>query len=305
MRKRAALLAAISVVAVVCWAAVAAAEPPTTSVSTDTVVPGTTQSSTFINANGDTVTKTEVDFTWASIVNAIAGPGHAVIFRITHASTGISDTTGVDSCTACTDSAGSSGAIHGHLLGATGSSTHRTVGNGTAGLASDRGTYTRARVAGVTTDSGVLAKSPCISGHHVGPLVVVSGDSECLAAGAHQSGPVTVEAGAHFFSNGATISGGVTATNPAAISICDTRISGSLSISGATAPVLVGEPATGDCPGNRITGAVQISGGTAGTDFSGNTVTGAVTLTGNVAGFVFGDLVPNTITGKVVTDGNV
>ena len=305
MRKRAPLLAAFAVAGLVCWVAVAAAEPPTTSISTDTVVPGTTQSSTFTDANGDTVTKTEVDFTWASIVNAIVGPGHAVIFRITHASTGISDTTGVDSCTACTDSAGSFGAIHGHLLGATGSPTHRTVGNGTAGLASDRGTYTRARVAGVTTDTGVLAKSVCISGHHAGPLVVVSGDSECLAAGAHQSGPVTVEAGAHFFSNGATISGGLTATNPAAISICDTRISGGLSISGATAPVLVGEPATGDCPGNRINGDVQISGDTAGTDFSANTVTGDVTLTGNVAGFVFGDLVPNKIKGDVVTGGNV
>jgi len=93
MRKRAPLLAAISVVALACWTAVAAAEPPTTSISTDTVVPGTTQSSTFTDANGDTVTKTEVDFTWASIVNAFVGSGHAVIFRITHASTGISDTT--------------------------------------------------------------------------------------------------------------------------------------------------------------------------------------------------------------------
>jgi hypothetical protein len=74
MRKRAPLLA-FAVVGLVCWVAVAAAEPPTTSISTDTVVPGTTQSSTFTDANGDTVTKTEVDFTWASIVNAIPVPG--------------------------------------------------------------------------------------------------------------------------------------------------------------------------------------------------------------------------------------
>jgi len=305
MRKRAPLLAAFAVIGLVCWVAVAAAEPPTTSISTDTVVPGTIQTSTFTNANGDTVTKTEVDFFWTSIVNAIAGPGHAVIFRITHASTGISDTTGVDSCLACTDIAGSSGAIHGHLLGATGSPTHRTVGNGTAGLASDRGTYTRARVAGVTTDTGVLAKSPCISGHHAGPLVVASGDSECLAKDAHQSGPVTVKPGAHFFSNGAVISGPVTATDPGAISICGTRISGGLSISSGTGPVLVGEPATGDCPGNRIAGPVSITGDQQGTDFSGNTVSAGVTLTGNVAGFVFGDLVPNKIMGAVVTGGNV
>src|SRR5262249_61116959 len=102
-------------------------------------------------------------------------------------------------------------------LGARGSPRHRRGGKGPAGLASDRGSYTRARVAGVTTDTGVLAKSPCISGHHAGPLVVASGDSECLAHDAHQSGPVTVEPGAHFFSNGAFISGGVTATGPGPI----------------------------------------------------------------------------------------
>jgi hypothetical protein len=305
MRKRAPLLAAFAVVGLVCWVAVAAAEPPATSISTDTIVPGTNHSSTFTDANGDTVTRTEVDATWASIANGIVGPVHAVMFRIAHASTGITDTTGVDGCTACTDSAGSSGAIYGHALGATGSTTHRTVGNGTAGLASDRGVYTRSRITGATLDTGVLAKSPCITGHHAGPLVVVSGDSECLGVGAHQSGPVTVQPGAQFFSNGAVISGGVTASGPAVISICDTRIAGGLSISGGTGPVLVGEPASGDCPGNRIDGSVSITGDTQGTDFSANAVSGAARLTGNVGGFVFGDLVPNEINGAVVTGGNV
>ena len=45
---------------------------------------------------------------------------------------------------------------------------------------------------------------------------------------ARQSGAVTVQSGGELFVNGATISGGVQATNPAAISICDTRINGSL-----------------------------------------------------------------------------
>jgi hypothetical protein len=305
MRKRAPLFAAFAVVGLVCWVAVAAAEPPATSISTDTIVPGTSHSSTFTDANGDTVTRTEVDATWASIANGIVGPVHAVMFRIAHASTGITDTTGVDGCTACTDSAGSSGAIYGHALGATGFTTHRTSGQGTAGLASDRGVYTRSRITGATLDTGVLAKSPCITGHHAGPLVVVSGDSECLGVGARQSGPVTVQPGAQFFSNGAAISGGVTATGPAVISICDTRIAGGLSISGAAGPVLVGEPASGDCPGNKIAGDVVITGDTQGTDFSGDTVSGHVTLTGNVGGFVFGDLAPNEINGAVVTGGNV
>ena len=69
--------------------------------------------------------------------------------------------------------------------------------------------------------------------------------------------------------------------------------------------MLIGEPATGGCPGNRINGSVTITGDTAGTDFSGNTVSGDATLTNNVGGFIFGDIAPNTIHGTVTTSGNV
>jgi hypothetical protein len=144
-----------------------------------------------------------------------------------------------------------------------------------------------------------------LTGHHAGALLVGSGDSVCLAPGAHQSGQVTIEAGGHFHSNGADISGGLTAASPAAISICGTRVSGDVSITGATAPVLIGEPATEDCDGNTIRGDVEIAGDTLGTDFSGNSVSGGATLTNNVGGFVFGDLAANSIQGAVVTSGNV
>jgi hypothetical protein len=292
-------------VALLCFAGVAAAEPPTPSSFTDMTDPASRVTTTFTDANGDTVTKTTIDGHFTSVVNGVTGPFHTTIFRIMHASTAISDTTGVDYCTACVDTVGNSGAIGNHLLGVTGGTTHTDLGNGTSGLVNDRGTYALARINNVTTDSGVLAKSACIADHHAGPLVVASGDSECLAPGAHQSGPVTVESGGHFYSNGADISGGITATDPAAISICGTRISGPVSITGATAPVLFGEPATGDCLGNRISGPVQITGDMTGTDFSGNTVSGPVTLTDNVGGFVFGDIAANTLTGPVSTNGNV
>ena len=304
-KRRVLLLGTLALGIALAFAAVAAGEPPVSSVFTDVTDPTTRVTTTSTNANGDLVTKTTIDGHFSSVVNGITGPFHTTIFRITHAATGKSDTTGVDFCTACVDTAGNSGAIANHLIGVTGSPTHTDLGNGTGTIANDRGTYTLAAAAGVVTDTGVLAKSPCISGHHAGPLTVVSGDSVCLAPGAVQSGPVTVLSGGHFYSNGARISGPVKADMPRAISICGTHISGSLTVSGATAPVLIGEPATGDCAGNEISGPVTITGDTAGTDFSGNTVSGSATLTNNVGGFIFGDIAPNTIHGTVTTTGNV
>jgi hypothetical protein len=303
MKKRVSTLAAIAAGALLV-VAVAVGEPPAPATFTDMTIASSRMTTTFVDANGDTVTQTTIDGHFTSVVNGVTGPFHTTIFRIAHAATGISDTTGVDFCTACVDTAGSSGTIANHLLGATGSTTHTDLGNGGGGLVADRGTFTLSNVAGVTTDTGVLAKSACIA-HHVGPLVVASGDSECLAPGSTQTGPVTIQSGGHFYANGATITGPISAAAPAAISICGTRITGPVGISGATAPVLFGEPATGDCAGNRITGPVRIDGDTEGTDFSGNTVTGPVVLTNNVGGFVFGDLAANTIVGPVVTSGNV
>jgi hypothetical protein len=304
-KRRALLLGTLAVGFALTLVTVAAGEPPTQSVFTDVTIPTSVMRTTFVDANGDTVTKTTIDGNFTSVTNGVTGPFHTTIFSIAHAATGKSDTTGVDFCTACIDTAGNTGTIGNHLIGATGSTTHTDLANATGTLVNDRGTFTLGRVNGVTTDTGVLAKSPCISGHHPGPLTVAAGDSECLAPGAFQSGPVTVESGGHFYSNGARIAGPVTADSPGAISICGTRISGSLTVSGATAPVLIGEPATGDCPGNRIDESVTITGDTAGTDFSGNAVSGAATLTGNVGGFIFGDLAPNTIEGSVSTGGNV
>ncbi len=304
MRKRRVLVLGALALALA-LAAIATGEPPAPSVFTDVTDPATRVTTTFTDANGDLVTQTTIDGHFTSVTNGVTGPFHTTIFRIAHAASGKSDTTGVDFCTACVDALGSSGTIANHLIGVTGSPTHTDLGNATGTLASDRGTFTLASVMGVTTDTGVLANSPCISGVHAGPLTVLSGDSECLAPGAVQSGPVRVESGGHFYSNGALIMGPVRADAPGAISICGTHVAGALTVSGATAPVLIGEPATGDCPGNQISGPVKITGDTQGTDFSGNTVDGPATLMNDSGGFVFGDLAPNTIQGLVTTTGNV
>ena len=304
-KRRVLLLGTLAVGFALALAAIAGGEPPVPSVFTDVTDPTTRVTTTFTDANGDVVTQTTIDGHFTSVTNGVTGPFHTTIFRIARAATGVSDTTGVDFCTACVDTAGNSGTIANHLIGVTGSPTHTDLGNATGTLASDRGTFTLSSAMGVTTDTGVLAQSPCHSGVNAGPLTVASGDSECLAPGAVQAGPVTVQSGGHFYSNGAMILGPVNADTPGAISICATFIAGSLTVSGATAPVLIGEPATGDCPGNQISGPATITGDTQGTDFSGNTVYGPVTLINDVGGFVFGDLAPNTIQGPVTSTGNV
>jgi len=304
MKRRALLPAVVAACGVLWLVAVAAAEPPVSSSFTDMTDPTTRVTTSFTDSNGDTVTKTTIDGHFTSVTNGMTGPFHTTIFRIAH-SNGVADTTGVDFCLSCTDPAGNTGTIGNHLIGVTGGATHTDLGNGSAGLVNDRGTYTISSAGGVVTDSGVLATSPCIAGTHVGPLVIAVGDSECLAPGGRQVGPVIVQSGGHFYSNGASITGGLSAASPAAVSICGTHITGGLWISGATAPVLVREPATGDCNGNQLEGPVVISGDTEGTDVSGNTITGPVTLMNNVGGFIFGDVAQNTITGSVVNSGNV
>jgi len=305
-KSRVLLLGTLAVGAALAFAALATGEPPVPSVFTDVTNPATRVTTTFVDANGDTVTKTTIDGNFTSVANGMTGLFHTTIFRIAHAATGKSDTTGVDICTACVDTAGHTGSIANHLIGVSGGTTHTDLGNATGTLVNDRGTFALSSASGVTTDTGVLAKSPCISGVHAGPLTVASGDSQCLASGAIQAGPVDVQRGGHFYSSGAMILGPLTADMPGAVSICGTFVAGPLTVSGATAPVLIGEPATGDCPGNQIAGPVWITGNTTGTDFSGNTVYGPATLTNDVGGFVFGELpmAANTIYGPVTTSGN-
>jgi hypothetical protein len=287
------------------FAAIATGETPLPSVFTDVTDPTTRVTTTFTDANGDLVTKTTIDGHFTSVTNGVTGSFHTTIFRITHAATGKSDTTGVDFCTACVDTVGTSGTIANHLIGVTGSPTHTDLGNATGTLVNDRGTFTLSAVAGVVTDTGVLAKSPCISSIHAGPLTVVSGDSEVPRDRRPSGRAGHGGAWRALLLERCPLAGPVSADAPGAISICATAISGPVTVSGARAPVLIGEPATGDCPGNRINGPVTITGDAAGTDFSRNTVSGKATLTNNVGGFVFGDIAPNTVHGPVTITDNV
>ncbi len=196
MRKRRVLLPATVLVGfMLSFAALATGEPPAPASFTDMTVPTTRVTTTFTDANGDAVTKTTIDGHFTSVVNGVTGPFHTTIFRIAHAATGKSDTTGVDFAhVTCV--------VHGWEvtgidvqttgIGVTGSVTHTDlVGQRQAGISlwNDRGTFTTGSPGdgGVTTDSGVLAKSLCISDNHHGPLVIASPAIASEASLRHQA----------------------------------------------------------------------------------------------------------------------
>jgi PKD repeat protein len=81
--------------------------------------------------------------------------------------------------------------------------------------------------------------------------------------------------------------GGVTATNPGAVTVCGSTLKNGLTISGASGFVLVGDPRDDGCAGNTVTGAVSIVGSLAGANLSGNRLNSGVRFDGNHGGGPF------------------
>jgi hypothetical protein len=87
-KRRVLLLGTLAIGIALALAAVAAGEPPVSSVFTDVTDPTTRVTTTFTDANGDLVTKTTIDGHFTNVVNGFTGPFHTTIFRIAHAATG-------------------------------------------------------------------------------------------------------------------------------------------------------------------------------------------------------------------------
>ena len=137
-----------------------------------------------------------------------------------------------------------------------------------------------------------------------GPLTVNAGES-VLITGARVVGPVTVNAGGALTVVNSQISRGVTATAPGFFSMCGTQVSGpppatALSVTGAPAPIRVGDPAAG-CAGNRFAGQVVLSNNLAVT-FGANTVSHNATLDHNGPGSAV--VKANTVFGTLGCAGN-
>jgi len=115
-----------------------------------------------------------------------------------------------------------------------------------------------------------------ITGAH-SSLSVTSGTT-CVS-NANITGGISVAKGAVLDIENSTVSGSISANAPLTLRICGSH-TGSISVSGATGFVLIGDPAN-NCPANTISGGITAANNKGGLVIIGNTVSGAITAAGN------------------------
>nr|MDQ6948061.1 hypothetical protein [Actinomycetota bacterium] len=96
----------------------------------------------------------------------------------------------------------------------------------------------------------------------------------------HVTGSVIVQPGGFLDVEHSTIAS-LVATRPAALRVCASTLRGSLSVTGATVFVLVGDRGEDGCRPNTIGGSLVLTGNTGGLEAIGNHVAGAVVNIGN------------------------
>jgi fermentation-respiration switch protein FrsA (DUF1100 family) len=137
-----------------------------------------------------------------------------------------------------------------------------------------------------------------ITGAFTGPLVVKAGQVVELASTGEIIGPVKVEFGGVFETEGGSVTGSITVTQAARLRLCDATIKARVKASNGTGPVVIGGPG---CPGNTILGSVVVKGNTGGVLVEGNTIKGALTVTGNSGGT---SVSSNSVSGMTNVKGN-
>ena len=150
----------------------------------------------------------------------------------------------------------------------------------------------------------------------VGSLTVAPGGSTCLS-GAKVTGNVTVPDGSSLSIVNSTVSGSVTLTAPTtsglqllasgdtgSVTICGSTIGGSVRVTGYGGFVLVGDTLQAACAGNTIKGTVSIAGTTGGLVVADNRIGGGVTLANNTSGGDGPLVSANRIGGFILATGN-
>ncbi|HJV08852.1 MAG TPA: hypothetical protein VJ653_04200 [Acidimicrobiales bacterium] len=149
------------------------------------------------------------------------------------------------------------------------------------------------------------APTQTITGDFVGPVTVNAGQSVVFTS-ARVVGPVTVNPGGALTVVNSQVSGGITANAPAFFSLCGAQVAPpapggvALSVTNATVPIRVGDPAAG-CAGNRFAGRVSLTGNLAVT-FGANTVSHSATIDTNGPGSTV--VKANTLFGTLGCAGN-
>jgi Putative Ig domain len=138
-----------------------------------------------------------------------------------------------------------------------------------------------------------------ITGSRDRPLTIGAGVT-CLDQ-AIISGPVTITAGAVVSIRASTLGGPLSADSPARLAVCGSTISGPASVTGASGPVLLGGANGTPCTADTVTGLLTLTGDAGGVTLAGATISGPAHVAGNggpvtVSGNTIGG--PASITGN-------
>jgi len=144
--------------------------------------------------------------------------------------------------------------------------------------------------------TGVFSK--VITGTVSGKLVVRVGESVELTSTAVAARGITVVGGTLDI-EGASV-GGLRASGPSQLRICAARVTGALKVSGASGPVVIGDPARG-CASSTFGGSVKLGSNQAGLSVIANTFGGALKVTGNAGGTT---VTNNKVAGSLTVTGN-
>jgi len=144
--------------------------------------------------------------------------------------------------------------------------------------------------------TGVFSK--VITGTVSGKLVVRVGESVELTSTAVAARGITVVGGTLDI-EGASV-GGLRASGPSQLRICAARVTGALKVSGASGPVVIGDPARG-CASSTFGGSVKLGSNQAGLSVIANTFGGSLKVTGNAGGTT---VTNNKVAGSLTVTGN-
>lgn len=128
----------------------------------------------------------------------------------------------------------------------------------------------------------LVGANTTVTGRHRGSLTI--GPGSTLISGATVTGPVVVSPGAAVVITDSHFDGALTSNGAASLSICDSRVNGSLSVTNSIGLVYIGDAGDdgSDCGPNTVHGSLSLTNNGGGYELGGNTVTGSTALTNNV-----------------------
>lgn len=133
------------------------------------------------------------------------------------------------------------------------------------------------------------------------PALTLSGAQTWCVTGATVNGLISIRNGANVVIAGSTVQGRISATGGGMLSICGSHVQ-TISVSGATGFVLIGDPGDDACGANAVAGGVTLTSNRAGLEVSkNNSIGGTVELSSNSGVGPFPDDTRPEIEGNIIT----